>query len=132
MTCDRGVEDGINLLMDTPMKKYPGHTHASFSVPNVDRARLYLESCGIAISGERKPPGRLVEECLVINEHVYNLCWWFQHRSAKNQHVFIYIDKNTVIAVRTSSTLQTPSTSISRNFFPFYPNSVYTSKHIIL
>lgn len=53
MTCDRGIENGVNILMDTPTIKYPGHTHASFMVPNVATTRQYLEASGIAISGER-------------------------------------------------------------------------------
>jgi catechol 2,3-dioxygenase-like lactoylglutathione lyase family enzyme len=56
---DRPVEDERNLLMDFPEKKYPGHTHASFTVPSVSGARAFLEGQGIAISGERKPMGRL-------------------------------------------------------------------------
>ena len=56
---DRPVEDERNLLMDFPDKKYPGHTHASFTVPSVPGAMAFLEGQGIAISGERKPMGRL-------------------------------------------------------------------------
>ena len=43
--------------MDYSHKKYPGHTHASFSVPNTLNVKSYLESQNIVISGERKYPG---------------------------------------------------------------------------
>jgi len=57
---DKGLEEeeGKNLLMDFPTEKYPGHTHVAFSVHNVEKTKGFLESVGIAISGERKPPGR--------------------------------------------------------------------------
>ena len=55
--CDKGIDDDKNILMDYPQQKYPGHTHASFSVPNTQSVKTYLESQGIAISGERKYPG---------------------------------------------------------------------------
>lgn len=55
--CDQGIEDNKNILMDYPVNKYPGHTHASFTVPNTLSAKSYLESQGIVISGERKYPG---------------------------------------------------------------------------
>ena len=54
--CDKPLDDGKNLLMDFPASKYPGHTHAAFSVPSVPAAVTYLQSQGIAISGER--PGK--------------------------------------------------------------------------
>lgn len=57
--CDRPLEDGNNILMDFPTQKYPGHTHASFTVPNVPLAQAYIESQGIKISGERKGADRL-------------------------------------------------------------------------
>jgi len=53
-TCIQGIDDEKNILMDYPLNKYPGHTHASFSVPNVLATRTYLESQEIGISGERK------------------------------------------------------------------------------
>lgn len=57
--CDKPLEDGKNLLMDFPQNKYPGHTHAAFSVPSVPAAKAYLESQGIAISGERPGVNRI-------------------------------------------------------------------------
>lgn len=57
--CDLALSDGNNILMDFPTQKYPGHTHASFTVPNVPLAQAYLESQGIKISGERKGADRL-------------------------------------------------------------------------
>ena len=58
-TCDQGIEDDKNLLMDYATNKYPGHTHASFTVPNVAAAQTYIESQGIAISGDRTRAGKL-------------------------------------------------------------------------
>ena len=55
--CDKAIDDNNNILMDYPQQKYPGHTHASFCVPNTQSVKMYLESQGIAISGERKYPG---------------------------------------------------------------------------
>ena len=57
--CDRGIDDDKNLLMDYATNKYPGHTHASFTVPNVASAQTYLESQGIVISGDRTRAGKL-------------------------------------------------------------------------
>ena len=57
--CDKGVDDDQNILMDFASNKYPGHTHASFVVPNVAAARTYLEGQGIAISGDRTRAGKL-------------------------------------------------------------------------
>ena len=57
--CDLGIEDGKNILMDYPQKKYPGHTHASFTVPNVARVKEYFDSVDIQISGDRTRGGRL-------------------------------------------------------------------------
>lgn len=57
--CDKGVDDNQNILMDYSTNKYPGHTHASFVVPNVAAARTYLESQDIAISGDRTRAGKL-------------------------------------------------------------------------
>jgi len=54
--CDRGIEEGKNILMDLPETKYPGHTHVAFTVPHVESTRTYLTSVDIAISGERRPP----------------------------------------------------------------------------
>lgn len=50
---DRPVENGANILMDTPTTKYAGHTHAAFTVPNVPNTQVYLDSVGIPISGTR-------------------------------------------------------------------------------
>lgn len=57
--CDRGIEDDKNILMDFPANKYPGHTHAAFTVPNVPNTQAFLESEGLTISGERKRGDRL-------------------------------------------------------------------------
>ena len=46
--CDKPIDDNLNILMDYPVNKYPGHTHASFQVPNVASTQTYLESQGIA------------------------------------------------------------------------------------
>lgn len=56
---DKPCEDDKNLLMDFPTDKYPGHTHAAFTVPSVEGTRKYLEGVGIAISGERKMGERI-------------------------------------------------------------------------
>ena len=58
--CDKGIDEDRNILMDFPETKYPGHTHASFSVPNVQSARNLLESKDLVISGERKMGGKLL------------------------------------------------------------------------
>ena len=58
-TCDRGIDDNKNILMDYPTNKYPGHTHASFSVPHVLNTKEYFEKNGLVISGERKMNSRL-------------------------------------------------------------------------
>jgi len=58
--CDRGIEDDKNLLMDFPSNKFPGHTHAAITVPNVLATQSYLESQEISISGERKKGDRLL------------------------------------------------------------------------
>ena len=51
---DRPLDDDRNLLMDYPETKYPGHTHASFQVPNVAGVRHYMETTmGIPVSGTR-------------------------------------------------------------------------------
>jgi lactoylglutathione lyase len=42
-----------NILMDYDDQKYPGHTHAALSVPNIQSTREYFESNGLVISGER-------------------------------------------------------------------------------
>ena len=58
--CDQGLlDEGKNILMDYPTRKFPGHTHASFVVPNVAAAQRYMESQGISISGDRTRGGRL-------------------------------------------------------------------------
>lgn len=57
--CDQGIEDEKNILMDFPENKYPGHTHASFFVPNVAATGEYLISQGIALSGDRKRGDKL-------------------------------------------------------------------------
>lgn len=57
--CDKPLEDDRNILMDYPENKFPGHTHASFSVPNVASTRDLLESQGLLISGERKMGDKL-------------------------------------------------------------------------
>ena len=48
--CDKPIDDNLNILMDYPVNKYPGHTHASFQVPNVASTQTYLESQGNALS----------------------------------------------------------------------------------
>ena len=48
--CDKPIDDNMNILMDYPVNKYPGHTHASFQVPNVAATQTYLESQGMASS----------------------------------------------------------------------------------
>lgn len=58
-SCDKGIEENKNILMDFPTEKYAGHTHISFSVPSVDNTRVYLESLGLTISGERKVGDKL-------------------------------------------------------------------------
>lgn len=50
------IEPEKNVLMDFSDLKYPGHTHACFSVPTVEGCREYLERKGLEISGERPPP----------------------------------------------------------------------------
>lgn len=57
--CDKSLDDDKNLLMDYPTKKYPGHTHMSFFVPNVEKTRQYLEAQGLVITGERKRDEKL-------------------------------------------------------------------------
>ena len=57
--CDKGIEDNKNILMDYPTEKYTGHTHISFTVPHVENTRVYLESMGLIISGERKVGDKL-------------------------------------------------------------------------
>ena len=57
---DKGLDDpNCNLLMDYPTQKWAGHTHASFSVPNVQSTAKYFENVGLAVSGERKHEGVL-------------------------------------------------------------------------
>ena len=48
--CDKPIDDNQNILMDYPTNKYPGHTHASFQVPNVASTQTYLESQGMISS----------------------------------------------------------------------------------
>lgn len=43
----------LNILMDVPTVKPPGHTHASWTVPSVPSASAFLGARGIAISGTR-------------------------------------------------------------------------------
>ena len=51
--CDKPIDDNLNILMDYPVNKYPGHTHASFQVPNVASTQTYLESQGGAFPPEQ-------------------------------------------------------------------------------
>mmetsp|Transcript_11703 Transcript_11703/g.17729 ORF Transcript_11703/g.17729 Transcript_11703/m.17729 type:complete len:307 (+) Transcript_11703:102-1022(+) len=51
--CDQNISDGKNLLMDMQGIKYPGHTHAAFSVPTVPGVKAYFENNGVGISGTR-------------------------------------------------------------------------------
>ena len=57
--CDKPIDEDKNILMDYPEDKYPGHTHASWNVPNVQSCQEYLASQDIGISGERKYAGVL-------------------------------------------------------------------------
>jgi catechol 2,3-dioxygenase-like lactoylglutathione lyase family enzyme len=45
------IEPEKNVLMDFDIKKYPGHTHACFSVSSVEGCREYLQSEGLTITG---------------------------------------------------------------------------------
>ena len=58
-TCDKEIEENKNLLMDYPESKYPGHTHAAFTVQSVPNAKKYLTEAGLVISGERPGQGRV-------------------------------------------------------------------------
>lgn len=42
-----------NVLMDDPICKAPGHTHASWSVPSIPAAKEFLASQGVELSGTR-------------------------------------------------------------------------------
>ncbi len=50
---DRPIEEEKNILMDFPLHKPPGHTHASWSVCSVPETKKFLESIGCQISGTR-------------------------------------------------------------------------------
>ena len=43
----------INILMDTPSVKHPGHTHASWTVPSVPSVKSFFANQGIELSGTR-------------------------------------------------------------------------------
>ena len=49
----REAEGKDNVLMDFPAVKYPGHTHASWSVPSVPACKGFLEALGLPLSGTR-------------------------------------------------------------------------------
>lgn len=48
-----GKDSGVNVLMDLPDEKYPGHTHIAFNVPSLPTLRDFLTVCTVHISGER-------------------------------------------------------------------------------
>jgi catechol 2,3-dioxygenase-like lactoylglutathione lyase family enzyme len=50
---DKPLEDNQNLLMDFPVHKPPGHTHASWSVCSVPGVKTFMEENGIPLSGTR-------------------------------------------------------------------------------
>ena len=49
----RGEQGADNILMDFPTLKYPGHTHASWSVCSVPACKSFLATLGIEPSGTR-------------------------------------------------------------------------------
>lgn len=50
---DQPLQDNLNLLMDFPTHKPPGHTHASWTVPSVPGMKAFLAARDIPLSGTR-------------------------------------------------------------------------------
>lgn len=84
--CDEGITDDKNLLMDYPTEKYPGHTHASVFVPNVESTRNYFETVGVKITGERKHNENLKS---LFSRDPDKTTWEFERNFGESEDVVI-------------------------------------------